>query len=329
MRNHFRSTPDLWPGAESEAAELFSPLARCELSPYGSALIRGRVLAALSATANVATMPRTRFAVASAAVAGPLLAVGAVSAAAGTSPIEAPVEFLESAVSVVSIGGNSGEVRQDADHRNEASSNFGQPGSQPGNTANAAVAASATPSPTGTATAAPSPAAAPTGTATQKPSPHENGKGCDDVLFANGEPPFASPGGPVGCEVGNSGAHRKNGATPEASPTGTATPTATPDGEEEEDANGGTSRGLGNGHAEDKPGNGNGNGHTKHDHDPNPNGNGPGGPNAATPAPSGTPQPVATTAAGPAGGATKPGNGNGNGGNGNGGSNGSGNGKNK
>ncbi len=52
-----------------------------------------------------------------------------------------------------------------------------------------------------------------------------NGHGCDDVnpaVIAH-QP---SPGGPVGCEVGNSADHRQNGknfATTTPVPTGTAT----------------------------------------------------------------------------------------------------------
>jgi hypothetical protein len=58
----------------------------------------------------------------------------------------------------------------------------------------------------------PRPPVEPPGPATQGPhaDPHANGKGCDDVLFANGRP--GTKGGPVGCEAGNSGGHRQNGA---------------------------------------------------------------------------------------------------------------------
>lgn len=43
-----------------------------------------------------------------------------------------------------------------------------------------------------------------------KTDPHANGHGCDDVNHAVGEHE-PTLGGPVGCEVGNSGEHRQNG----------------------------------------------------------------------------------------------------------------------
>ena len=236
---------------------------------------------------------RSPLGIISVAVFGPLLAVGAVGAATGDSPVDGPVEIVEAVATSVGIGGNSGEVRMDAEHRAEASQDWGQPGSWPGNTANApglnrgtgdddgedstvsAAEVDETPTPNdGTPTPDDG------DVADAKAKPHENGKGCDDVLFAMGEPPFASPGGPVGCEVGNSGEHRKNGAkaTETPVPDDGAEDEPTPDAaEEEDDTNGGVSRGLGKGHDEEKPGNGNGYGHDKHDHDPNPNGRGPGG----------------------------------------------------
>jgi len=47
--------------------------------------------------------------------------------------------------------------------------------------------------------------------AQDKADPHANGHGCDDVNHANGEHE-PTHGGPVGCDVGNSGDHRQNGA---------------------------------------------------------------------------------------------------------------------
>lgn len=47
--------------------------------------------------------------------------------------------------------------------------------------------------------------------AEDKTDPHANGHGCDDVNHAGGEHE-PTPGGPVGCDVGNSGEHRQNGA---------------------------------------------------------------------------------------------------------------------
>jgi hypothetical protein len=289
---------------EAEAAEFLAPVAECRVSQSAAAAIRARMMGALTATTR-AGAPRSRWAAASLAVFAPLMAVSAVAAATGESPVSGPMDLVQSAAASVGIGGNSGPVRQDGDVRVEQSSDAGQPGSTPGNTANAPglnqagiAAATETPTPGGT----PAAGATPDATATKMP-PHENGKGCDDVLFANGEPPFASPGGPVGCDVGNSGDHRKNGAKSTPTPDASATPSAgeTPAANEDvsdtsEDGNGGVSHGLGNGHSEDKPGNGQGNGHDKHEHDPNTNGNGPqnsGGDTSGSATP--TPDPVAPT----------------------------------
>ncbi len=91
--------------------------------------------------------------------------------------------------------------------------------------------------PTASATTTETPTATPTGepTATASFAAHTNGHGCDDLLFADGEH-VASFGGPVGCEVGNSAAHRQNGlhgngaATAAPTDTVTETPTTTPTG---------------------------------------------------------------------------------------------------
>jgi hypothetical protein len=279
---------------ELSASMLFGESAAEELSTNVAPSIRARLQATLVATGRTAATPR-RFALTSSALVAPLLLVGAASAATGTSPLEGPTTVLQVASSAIGIGGNSSDVRQDVEVRNTTASDTGQPGSQPGNTAHApglnsssgggdgessaALEASDSSQPSSdTAEAAPE----------EKLPPHENGKGCDDVLFANGEPPFASPGGPAGCEVGNSADHRKNGAKQEDSDTTEPSADVPTDDAtaEDEETPGGTSHGLGKGHDEDPPGTGIGYGHDKHDHEPNQNGKGPGGPNADE-----TPQP--------------------------------------
>ena len=308
---------------EHDIAALLRPFAGYELPASADARIRERMLAGLLRPAE-ASRPRGRKFLWSLGVVAPLMAVTAVGAAAGsTTPIP---NAVESAASAIGIGGNSGDVRQDVEHRAEQSSDNGQPGSSPGRsgdapglTGQARKNDSTTPTATGTPVPGETAAAAPEAT---KTPPHENGKGCDDVLFANGEPPFASPGGPVGCEVGNSGEHRKNGANATETPVpGEATPAPTPadDEDEDEDSAGGTSHGLGNPHSEDKPGNGQGNGHDVHEHEPNENGNGPGGSKPEATPTSGSPE---TPAAEPAA-TTQPGS------QGNGGANGQGKGKGK
>ena len=294
MHNPLRSTFDDSNDPVEEAAEYFGPLSGESLPEATATTIRSGMLAALRNSARPA--PAARFTFAGAAIVAPLLAVGVVGAAAGESPISGTLDAIESAASTLGIGGDSGETRQDLEVRNEAAEDFGQPGSQPGNTANApglvqgAVSAE-TPEATPEATPGAAPADAPVAAVPEDaPSdeatdPHANGKGCDDVLFGQGEPPFASPGGPVGCEVGNSADHRKNGAKNDDGETDDDEDAGDDDGatgddpadeaEDEDDKPGGTSRGLGNGHDEDRPGNGQANGHDKHDHDPNPNGNGP------------------------------------------------------
>ncbi|MGE3075852.1 MAG: hypothetical protein AB7N24_19210 [Dehalococcoidia bacterium] len=302
MHNPFTQSPDT-SEYELAASSLFGTMAFEGLSAGSEQSIRSSMLAALASTSRSVATPR-RFALAGSAFVAPLLVVGAASAATGTSPLEAPVTVLQVASSAVGVGGHSTDVRQDTLVRDSAAKDNSQPGSQPGNTANApgldgapsggeegpsnvsaAVEASDTTEPTSDTSETPTPE--------EQLPPHENGKGCDDVLFANGEPPFASPGGPVGCEVGNSADHRKNGAKQDSSDTQEPAPSTQPTDEAapaEDDSQGGTSHGLGKGHDEDPPGNGNGFGHDKHDHDPNPNGKGPGGPNAQeTPAPESTP----------------------------------------
>jgi len=91
------------------------------------------------------------------------------------------------------------------------------------------VTSTATPTPTDTTTATSTTTATDTttaSTATAESDPHANGHGCDDVNPADlGQ--GASPGGPVGCTVGNSGDHRQNG-TNAATPTMTTTTAAAP-----------------------------------------------------------------------------------------------------
>lgn len=288
--------------AEREVARMLRPFAELELPDASADRIRSRLLDSLATPVEVPAR-RARKLIVGFGVIAPLLVVTAVGAASGD---EAPLpNFVDSAVSVIGIGGNSGGVRQDADNRAQQSGDNGQAGSTPGRSGDApgltgqapkpeaspfaSPAADGTPSP-GVAAAAPE--------ATRTP-PHENGKGCDDVLFANGEPPFASPGGPVGCDVGNSGDHRKNGANAAETPApeGTAgTPTA--DTGDDDSGPGGVSHGLGIGHSDDKPGNGQAVGHDVHEHEPNENGNGPGGPDSGATAGAETPpaQPSADAA---------------------------------
>src|SRR5687767_7439875 len=280
MRSPFSSTPELTPEEELQAGELFDPVAGCELEPSAAASIRGRMLAALSSAVNPAAAgPRSRFAIASMAVIGPLMAVSAVGAATGDSPLEGPADLVETVAASIGIGGQSGEVRQDFEVRAEAAGDVGQPGSQPGNTANAPGLGGSTEdqAPDGDTLEGDEETAVdeetPEDASAAAAAAHENGKGCDDVLFAMGEPPFASPGGPVGCEVGNSAEHRQNGAKNEEAPEEEG---GEEEGEEVQgESSGGVSHGLGLGHSEDRPGNGEALGHEKHEHEPNTHGNGP------------------------------------------------------
>jgi hypothetical protein len=136
MHNPFQATPTDSPEVEAEAAEMFGALGAEGLSEGASSSIRASMLAALAASGR-AVGSRRGIALAGSALVAPLVLVGAASAATGESPLEAPGSVLEVAASSVGIGGNSGEVRQDIDVRNEAAGDNGQPGSQPGNTANA------------------------------------------------------------------------------------------------------------------------------------------------------------------------------------------------
>ena len=295
---------------EREAIAMFGELSREELPQVAAEEIRESILAALTNTRGTAATHRG-FAFAG-ALAAPLLIAGAASAATVHSPLEAPAAVFEAAASV-GLRGHSADIPDDLDLPGETAGNAGQPGSPPGSTANApapqgigqadAAADEGTcqpgaqplanepnsePRASGAASqpAANEPGSGPSSSVSVNDGevnlpPHENGKGCDDVLFAEREPPFASPGGPVGCEAGNSADHRQNGMPEDDddAPDPVGELAVEPRDEPEvEKGEGGTSHGLGHGHEEDGPGNGNGNVHANHGHDPNPNGHGPGGP---------------------------------------------------
>lgn len=99
-------------------------------------------------------------------------------------------------------GGPAGcTVGNSADHRQNGKEK-GTPTAEP----SATETASATATATGTATAT---------STTGANDPHANGRGCDDVNEHQ-------PGGPQGCEVGNSADHRKNGANNSTTPAPTA-----------------------------------------------------------------------------------------------------------
>ncbi len=295
MRNPFSEQPVETPEDTAEASRVFACLGEDALSPEGAQTIGRSMLAALSAAGRATATPR-RLGIAGAALVGPLFVVSAVGAATGESPLEGPSTAIESVAASVGIGGNSGDVRQDIENRSETAGDNGQPGSQPGNTENvpglqepdADETDSGVPEPTAPKATTEDPGT--TVDALDDPddadavAPHENGKGCDDVLFGSGAPPFATPGGPAGCEVGNSADHRQNGAREDDGDGDAEEPTETPDDAtedddaEEGDSPGGVSHGLGRGHDEDRPGKGPANGHDKHGHEPNTNGHGPGGP---------------------------------------------------
>ena len=120
MHNPFSPNPELWDEAEPEAAEFFGELSGCQLEAHAAGAIRGRLLAALSSAAANANGARGHFGVLSAAVLGPLLAVGAVSAAAGNSPVPGPASLIESAATSMGIGGNSAGDSQELDKSEDA-----------------------------------------------------------------------------------------------------------------------------------------------------------------------------------------------------------------
>jgi hypothetical protein len=131
--------------------------------------------------------------------------VGAVGAATGDEPLDGPVEAV---ASVVGIGGNSGETRNDYDNRSATAGDVGQPGSCPGSACEAPglnpdedeagedATAEDDDTPEATDDDTPEDTDAVEGEDTF--DPHANGKGCDDKLFAEGEPPFGGHETPVG-----------------------------------------------------------------------------------------------------------------------------------
>jgi hypothetical protein len=97
-------------------------------------------------------------------------------------------------------------------------------GSSGDNRQNGAEIVTSTPEPAGTTDTTLTGAATATAAAastTGAKDPHSDGNGCDDVNEQQ-------PGGPQGCEVGNSAEHRKNGANKTATATGTAASSETP-----------------------------------------------------------------------------------------------------
>jgi hypothetical protein len=218
MRNPFQHDP-LPRESEADAGELFSELSTEHLSEPASASIRGSMLAALSATRS-AVGHGGRFAFAAPAVLVPLVAIGAVSAATSGSPISAPTAVLESAAS--SLGTSLGIVSADATspETNTGTLALTQEAPSTNLPADASLAPEAQTQAQEAAQDGEEDTDAPdegdSGPAAAATAAHEDGNGCDDVLFANGEPPFATPGGPVGCEVGNSADHRQNGVDRDA-----------------------------------------------------------------------------------------------------------------
>src|SRR5262245_50131724 len=87
---------------EGQASELFSDLAELHLSHESAVSIRSRILEALSLSTSRPT--NARFAFASPAVLGPLMAVSAVAAATGENLVSAPLSLVESAASTLTSG---------------------------------------------------------------------------------------------------------------------------------------------------------------------------------------------------------------------------------
>jgi hypothetical protein len=152
------------------------------------------MMTALVASPRAAThAPGRRAVVASVAMLAPLAAVSAVGAMTGAATLAAPANLVSGVAEHLGITAT--------DHTTAPITDAG--------TADSGVL------PATTTAAHPASTAGGTGGTSaadaSKPAPHENGLGCDDTLFANGAPPFATAGGPVGCSVGNSGDHRQNG----------------------------------------------------------------------------------------------------------------------
>lgn len=150
------------------------------------------------------------------ALVAPLAALSTGAALAGHNPVTAPLDAVTALATL--------DETQTANDPAAAETPTATPTETSTSTPTESATADGTASPDATGTPSPS------GTAlSAAEAAHTNGLGCDDILWANGR----GPGGPIGCEVGNSGSHRQNGAnkatatsTPEA--TETATPTETP-----------------------------------------------------------------------------------------------------
>ena len=143
---------------------------------------------------------RQRLALGAAALLGPLVLVGAAAAADGDTPVDEPVETV---ATVLGIGGNSGDTRNDFENRSETAGDVGQPSSCPGlacdapglNQESEGEGEGGTPEAVEDGT----PEVEEEGEGQSEDfDPHANGKGCDDVLFANGGPPFGGHDTPVG-----------------------------------------------------------------------------------------------------------------------------------
>lgn len=208
---------------------------------------------------------RQRLALGAAALLGPLVLVGAAAAADGDTPIDEPVEAV---ASVIGIGGNSGETRNDFENRSETAGDVGQPGSCPGaaceapglNEEGEGDEGEAGDELTPEAVEEETPEAEEEGEGGGPPEhallpPHENGKGCDDVLFANGGPPFGGHDTPVGPCNGEEEEEPASEETPEA------VEEETPEAEDEGSNGNGFGHEKGRGAGHDK---GIGEGHAKH-----------------------------------------------------------------
>ncbi|MGI8925762.1 MAG: hypothetical protein ACR2HN_03840, partial [Tepidiformaceae bacterium] len=167
---------------------------------------------------------RRRLLLASAALVAPLLGAGVVGAIAGPEVISAPAEFVTEVVAQAGIGGQSGDHRQDATHRNPRASDSGQPGSSPGRSGDA-------PGHSGNHPGNGDPGVQNGDGGEAAIEAHQNGHGCDDLLFdADGNRLEVQTGGPIGCTVGNSAEHRQNGLPhPPAHANGQGQRTANPD----------------------------------------------------------------------------------------------------
>ena len=188
MRNAFRRAEAISPDIEDSARRLFAPLAGEQPSPGATNAARHALQGAIAEAGPASGLGMARrLVLASAAVFAPLMAVTAVAALSGQAPLSAPVNFVSSAAEHVGLAGSGGAGHPDTN---------GQPGTS------ILAATNATSSTTAEASQT---------SQTASDAAHTNGKGCDDVLFKLGQPPFATPGGPQGCDVGSSAAHRKNG----------------------------------------------------------------------------------------------------------------------